>query len=68
MELPEAVAESARAPGLKTVAQLVEQGKTQAALEPLRWSKGEGKRRTAFLCYSSGTSGLPVSNLTSNTT
>ncbi|KFZ11034.1 hypothetical protein V502_07784 [Pseudogymnoascus sp. VKM F-4520 (FW-2644)] len=59
MELPEAVTESARGPGLKTVAQLVKQGKTQAALEPLRWSKGEGKRRTAFLCYSSGTSGLP---------
>ena len=23
------------------------------------WKRGEGKRRCAFLCYSSGTSGLP---------
>ena len=29
-------------------------------LEEQRWSPGQGKRQTAFLCYSSGTSGLPV--------
>jgi hypothetical protein len=45
----------------KTVSQIAEAGKSLPALEPLNWGPGEGARRTAFLCYSSGTSGLPVS-------
>lgn len=44
----------------KYVSQLVEAGKSLPPLEQLKWSQGEGARRTAFLCYSSGTSGLPV--------
>jgi acyl-CoA synthetase (AMP-forming)/AMP-acid ligase II len=44
----------------KTVDQLIEEGSKQPRLEELQWSKGEGARRCAFLCYSSGTSGLPV--------
>jgi acyl-CoA synthetase (AMP-forming)/AMP-acid ligase II len=44
----------------KTVDQLIEEGSKQPRLEELSWSKGEGARRCAFLCYSSGTSGLPV--------
>lgn len=40
---------------------LIALGKGQRDLEPLRWEKGQGARQTAFLCYSSGTSGLPVS-------
>jgi acyl-CoA synthetase (AMP-forming)/AMP-acid ligase II len=44
-----------------TVDQLIERGRKLPKAEPLKWSKGEGARRTAFLCYSSGTSGLPVS-------
>jgi acyl-CoA synthetase (AMP-forming)/AMP-acid ligase II len=44
-----------------TVDQLIERGQKLPKVEPLKWSKGEGARRTAFLCYSSGTSGLPVS-------
>ncbi|KAF2430804.1 phenylacetyl-CoA ligase-like protein [Tothia fuscella] len=43
----------------KTVSQLVEEGSRLPKLEDLSWSKGEGARRCAFLCYSSGTSGLP---------
>ncbi|KAJ5649423.1 Acyl-CoA ligase inpC [Penicillium longicatenatum] len=43
----------------KTVSQIAEAGKSLPALEPLNWGPGEGARRTAFLCYSSGTSGLP---------
>ncbi|KAJ6007613.1 Acyl-CoA ligase inpC [Penicillium herquei] len=43
----------------KSVSQLAEEGKALPALEPLKWGPGEGARRTAFLCYSSGTSGLP---------
>lgn len=45
----------------KTVENLVDLGRTLPELEPLRWSKGQGARQVAFLCYSSGTSGLPVS-------
>lgn len=44
----------------KTVSDFVHTGKSLPPLEDLRWGPGEGARRTAFLCYSSGTSGLPV--------
>lgn len=45
----------------KTVNQLIEDGAHLPELEKLQWEKGQGARQTAFLCYSSGTSGLPVS-------
>ncbi|KAF5689044.1 putative phenylacetyl ligase [Fusarium denticulatum] len=38
---------------------LVREGADLPELEPLRWVKGQGARQVAFLCYSSGTSGLP---------
>lgn len=44
---------------IKTFDQLLEEGKSLPDLEPLKWEKGQGARQTAFLCYSSGTSGLP---------
>lgn len=50
---------------IKTIDQLLKTGKSLPALEELRWTAGEGARRTAFLCYSSGTSGLPVSAMKS---
>lgn len=40
---------------------LIDDGADMAVLPPLHWSKGQGERQTAFLCSSSGTSGLPVS-------
>ncbi|KAL4958313.1 hypothetical protein BDW69DRAFT_190970 [Aspergillus filifer] len=43
----------------KTLSQLVETGKPLPKLEKVNWRAGEAARRTAFLCYSSGTSGLP---------
>lgn len=46
----------------KRLSQLIEQGRSLPELEPIRWTKGQGARQTAFLCYSSGTSGLAVSN------
>ncbi|GAB1213001.1 hypothetical protein ATERTT37_002150 [Aspergillus terreus] len=49
----------AKAPGYKTLSQFVEEGKALPQLEKLRWGPGDGARKTAFLCYSSGTSGLP---------
>ncbi|ERS99509.1 uncharacterized protein SPSK_03166 [Sporothrix schenckii 1099-18] len=42
-----------------TVNQLVAEGAKLPALEPVKWVKGQGARQPAFLCYSSGTSGLP---------
>lgn len=45
----------------KTLDKLIEEGKSAPKLDDLRWEKGQGKRQTAFLCYSSGTSGLQVS-------
>lgn len=44
----------------KTLSQLIKEGESLPELEPIRWTKGQGARQTAFLCYSSGTSGLPV--------
>ncbi|KAK0703504.1 hypothetical protein B0T26DRAFT_657750 [Lasiosphaeria miniovina] len=46
-------------PHFKTVDDLIQEGRSLPDLEPLRWSKGQGARQVAFLCYSSGTSGLP---------
>lgn len=43
----------------KTLDQLLEEGKKLPELEKVKWSPGQGARQTAFLCYSSGTSGLP---------
>jgi len=65
LELPPQVGGGKEASsGFKTVSQLIEIGKSLPKLERLNWSAGEGARRTAFLCYSSGTSGLPVSDRT----
>lgn len=45
----------------KTLSQIEQEGRSQPPLEKISWPAGEAARRTAFLCYSSGTSGLPVS-------
>jgi acyl-CoA synthetase (AMP-forming)/AMP-acid ligase II len=45
----------------KTVAQLITTGQNLDELESLKWERGQGASQTAYLCYSSGTSGLPVS-------
>lgn len=44
-----------------TVEHLITEGQTLPALESPNWTKGQGARQPALLCYSSGTSGLPVS-------
>ena len=61
LPLPPSVTQGMENPGHKTVDDLVEAGKNLPAQErsDSNWSEGEGARRTAFLCYSSGTSGLP---------
>jgi len=45
----------------RNVGQLIAEGEKLPKVEPLKWSKSQGAKQTAFLCYSSGTSGLPVS-------
>ncbi|PKS09197.1 hypothetical protein jhhlp_003811 [Lomentospora prolificans] len=49
----------ARVDGFVAVDDLVREGQQLAELEPLKWHKGQGARQPAYLCYSSGTSGLP---------
>ncbi|KEF56704.1 uncharacterized protein A1O9_06893 [Exophiala aquamarina CBS 119918] len=44
---------------IRTISQLIEQGKALHPLAQVKWNPGQGARQTAFLCYSSGTSGQP---------
>lgn len=61
LDLPKEVTGGKEAPKeYKTVDQLIQEGQNLPRLEDLKWEKGQGARQTAFLCYSSGTSGLPV--------
>ncbi|GAT21108.1 phenylacetyl-CoA ligase [Aspergillus luchuensis] len=61
LEVPPQLTPGVKAPAqFKTVSQFIEEGKSLPKVERLNWAAGEGSRRTAFLCYSSGTSGLPV--------
>lgn len=61
LDVPEKILKGATAPtDLKMLDQLVDEGKKLAVLPSLKWSEGQGARQIAFLCSSSGTSGLPV--------
>lgn len=61
LEVPEKILKGANVPNdLKTVDQLINEGKKSQKLPKLEWTEGQGARQTAFLCTSSGTSGLPV--------
>lgn len=46
-----------------SVDEMILKGCSLSPLERLTFVKGQGARQTAFLCYSSGTSGQPVSDL-----
>ncbi|KAI0130164.1 hypothetical protein BJ170DRAFT_618939 [Xylariales sp. AK1849] len=56
--LMEGAWESKKVP-YKTLDELIGEGKSLAEVEPLLWTSGQGARQVAFLCFSSGTSGLP---------
>lgn len=61
LELPARITKGMEIPAdLKTADQLINEGSQIKPLERLVWSKGQGARQTAFLCSSSGTTGLPV--------
>ena len=57
---PQMIGDAQRPSAYKTLSQIEEQGRSLPKVEKLNWLAGESGRRTAFLCYSSGTSGLPV--------
>ncbi|USW51966.1 Putative AMP-dependent synthetase/ligase, AMP-binding, AMP-binding enzyme domain, ANL [Septoria linicola] len=61
LPLPEAVTGPVKSNGMTTIHDLVEQGRNLDRIIPSdeNWSKGHARERCAFLCYSSGTSGLP---------
>ncbi|OJD15233.1 hypothetical protein AJ78_04494 [Emergomyces pasteurianus Ep9510] len=47
-------------PEFTTVNQLIEKGSGLRELDALEWKKGQGAKQCAYLCFSSGTSGLPA--------
>lgn len=59
-DLPYDRSSSSRPTRYRTFKDLVSEGQNLPAIENIRWSEGQGTQQTAFLCYSSGTSGLPV--------
>lgn len=60
LDLPKEFTGGKGAPsGMKTVDEFIKEGEKLPRLEPLNWKSGDGAKKTAFLCYSSGTSGLP---------
>lgn len=63
IEMPSDKSNSVATNGFQTFRQLLSQGEALQKLEPIKWERGQGERQTAFLCYSSGTSGLPVSQV-----
>ncbi|KAM0470468.1 hypothetical protein ACHAP7_009532 [Fusarium lateritium] len=46
-------------PSFKTVDDLIAQGRQLTKVPQIVWPRGQGARQVAYLCYSSGTSGLP---------
>lgn len=58
---PPHIAEKYRNPH-KTLNRLVADGSPLPELEAQRWRKGQARTQIAFLVYSSGTTGLPVSD------
>ena len=63
LEMPEVATAGFSGKGFRTVSDLVNLGGRLPKTEELQLANGEGAKRIAFLCYSSGTSGLPVGTI-----
>ncbi|GAM88833.1 hypothetical protein ANO11243_068670 [Dothideomycetidae sp. 11243] len=62
LDVPEKLTKDAPIPSeYKTADQLIEEGRKLESLPKVVFSEGQGARQTAYLCSSSGTSGLPKS-------
>jgi len=61
MDLAQSMTQGLSNPGHKTLEQFVQEGTKLPRVQASdrSWNAGDGAKRTAFLCYSSGTSGLP---------
>ena len=62
LDLPEELGRKPSLPdqGQQTVEQLISAGATLPLIEALDWAEGQGKEQVAYLCPTSGTSGLQV--------
>lgn len=58
LDMPEAFT-GGKTSAHKTVEQLIQEGSQLPDVGSVKFGPGDGAKRTAFLCYSSGTSGLP---------
>ncbi|KAI9163473.1 Acyl-CoA ligase AFT1-1 [Paramyrothecium foliicola] len=65
LALPDQPAKAAKLP-YPTIDDLVEEGKDLPDVAPLKWTPGQGARQAAYLCFSSGTSGLPKAVMVSH--
>jgi ribosome assembly protein SQT1 len=64
-DLPEQMTgNSAKPSDLHTIEELIQMGAYAPQVPSLQWSRGQAGWQTAYICYSSGTSGLPVSIMT----
>lgn len=59
LPIPDQIAGGISTTGYKTIEDFIDEGSKLPKLEPLNWKDGDNAKKVAFLCYSSGTSGLP---------
>ncbi|KKZ65685.1 hypothetical protein EMCG_01247 [[Emmonsia] crescens] len=58
LDMPQELGGLSAPAGFTTVNKLIEKGSGLRELDALKWQKGQGARQCAYLCFSSGTSGL----------
>ncbi|KAK2813974.1 hypothetical protein FQN50_000378 [Emmonsiellopsis sp. PD_5] len=60
LDIPQDLLSGSKSPTeFTSVDQIINRGSGLGNLEPLKWEKGQGAKQCAYLCFSSGTSGLP---------